>query len=57
MLKVHEKTVYRLAAEERLPAFKVGGSRRFRAEDLDNWFAEELITLPPTHRTGDRYRT
>jgi len=57
MLKFNEKTVYRLAAEARLPAFKVGGSWRFRVEDLDNWIAEELIKLPPTHRTRHRNRT
>ena len=56
MLKLNEKTVYRLVAEAQLPAFKVGGSWRFRVKDLDNWIAEEVIKLPPTHRTGDHNR-
>lgn len=36
-LKLAEKTAYRLAAEGKLPGFKVGGSWRFRREDIDRW--------------------
>lgn len=38
-LKLTEKTAYRLAANGKLPGFKVGGSWRFRKADLDNWIA------------------
>ncbi len=31
-LKLAEKTAYRLAAEGKLPGFKVGGSWRFKRE-------------------------
>lgn len=36
-LKLAEKTAYRLAAEGKLPGFKVGGSWRFKREDIKNW--------------------
>ena len=32
-LKLAEKTTYKLAAEGKLPGFKVGGSWRFKRED------------------------
>lgn len=34
-LKIAEKTAYRLAAEGKLPGFKVGGSWRFRKDDVE----------------------
>lgn len=34
-LPVTERTIYRLAASEGTPAFKIGGSWRFRSSDLD----------------------
>lgn len=36
-LKIKEKTAYRLAAEGKIPGFKVGGSWRFRRRDIDRW--------------------
>ncbi len=36
-LKLTEKTAYRLAAEGILPGFKVGGSWRFRKEEIVEW--------------------
>lgn len=36
-LKLTEKTAYRLAAEKKLPGFKVGGSWRFKMTDLEEW--------------------
>ena len=36
-LKLAEKTAYRLAAEGKLPGFKVGGSWRFKNEDIQAW--------------------
>lgn len=36
-LKLNEKTAYRLAGEGKLPGFKVGGSWRFKREDLETW--------------------
>ncbi len=40
-LKLAEKTAYKLAAEGKLPGFKVGGSWRFKAEDIEHWIAEK----------------
>jgi excisionase family DNA binding protein len=37
LLKVAEKTVYTMAQEGELPAFKVRGQWRFRRTDLDAW--------------------
>ncbi len=36
-LKLAEKTAYKLAAEGKLPGFKVGGSWRFKAADIERW--------------------
>jgi excisionase family DNA binding protein len=36
-LKASKRTVYRLAASGKIPAFKLGGTWRFRRSDLDQW--------------------
>lgn len=36
-LKVNERTVYRMAAVGKIPAFKVGGSWRFKQVELEKW--------------------
>ena len=41
-LKAGKRNVYRLAAEGKLPAFKLGGTWRFRRSDLDEWIAANL---------------
>ena len=40
-LKLTEKTAYRLAAEGKLPGFKVGGSWRFKRIDLEAWMEKQ----------------
>ena len=40
-LQVTERTLYRLAQEGKIPAFKVGNSWRFRREDLDQWIRDQ----------------
>ena len=40
-LKLAEKTAYRLAAQGKLPGFKVGGSWRFRKFDIERWIDQE----------------
>lgn len=40
-LKVTEKTIYRLLANNKIPAFKVGGSWRFRRVEIDLWIKDE----------------
>lgn len=39
-LKAGKRTVYRLAQEGRIPAFKLGGTWRFRRSELERWMAE-----------------
>jgi len=41
-LKACKRTVYRLAASDKPPAFKLGGSLRFRRGDLDQWIAYRI---------------
>jgi len=40
-LKVTERTIYRLAAAKKIPAFKVGGTWRFRTADINGWIADQ----------------
>lgn len=40
-LKVNERTIYRLATEKKIPAFRVGASWRFRKEEVDGWIASQ----------------
>ncbi len=40
-LKLAEKTACKLAAEGKLAGFKVGGSWRFKAIDIDRWIEEK----------------
>ncbi len=44
-LKSGKRTIYRLAASGKIPAFKLGGTWRFRKSDLGRWIA---------NRTGER---
>ena len=41
-LKAGKRTVYRLAANGKLPAFKLGGTWRFRRAELDLWIASRI---------------
>ena len=43
-LKVTEKTIYRLAINSKVPAFKVGGSWRFRKAEVDQWISAQEKT-------------
>jgi len=40
-LKINEKTAYRLAAEGKIPGFKVGGSWRFKRGDIAEWIKQK----------------
>nr|WP_211753475.1 helix-turn-helix domain-containing protein [Nitrosomonas aestuarii] len=42
-LKLAEKTAYKLAAEGKLPGFKVGGSWRFKASDIEKWIEQRKM--------------
>ena len=42
-LKVTERTIYRLAGAKKIPAFKVGGSWRFRKTYIDDWINSQSL--------------
>ncbi|WP_413162350.1 methylation-associated defense system helix-turn-helix domain-containing protein MAD1 [Aeromonas salmonicida] len=42
-LKVTERTIYRHAAGKKIPAFKVGGTWRFRKSDIDAWILAQTL--------------
>lgn len=42
-LKVTERTIYRLAAAKKIPAFKVGGSWRFSRSAIDIWIKQQSM--------------
>ena len=46
-LKIKEKTAYRLAAEGKIPGFKVGGSWRFRQRDIESWIKTQSAGIEP----------
>ena len=41
-LQISEKSVYRLAQRGELPGLKVGGSWRFRADDIELWIDRQV---------------
>jgi len=41
-LKAGKRTVYRLAQKGEIPAFKLGGTWRFRRSELHAWIAESI---------------
>lgn len=60
LLKLSEKTVYRLAQRSELPGFKVGGSWRFRRGDIDKWAAGQIRAARETegpNRAGGSRRS
>jgi len=40
-LKVTERTIYRLAAAKKIPAFKVGGTWRFSMAEINQWIQQQ----------------
>ncbi len=42
-LKVTERTIYRLVAARKIPAFKVGGTWRFSRADIDGWIKQQSL--------------
>ncbi len=44
-LKAGKRTVYRLAACGEIPAFKLGGTWRFRRSDLEQWIAASISNI------------
>lgn len=46
-LRINTKTAYRLAGEQKLPGFKVGGAWRFRRSEIESWIDADA-RLPKT---------
>ncbi|MBJ7555457.1 methylation-associated defense system helix-turn-helix domain-containing protein MAD1 [Marinomonas spartinae] len=51
-LKLAEKTAYKLAAEGKLPGFKVGGSWRFKQTDIERWIEEKKTSSKDNNDKG-----
>jgi len=41
ILDVTEKTVYRMANDSEIPAFKIGGSWRFKRKEITEWLEKQ----------------
>jgi excisionase family DNA binding protein len=46
-LRLHEQTVYKMAKEGRLPAYKVGNRWRFEKSTIDIWLREQRNGASP----------
>lgn len=44
-LKVGKRTIYRLAARKKIPAFKVGGNWRFSRGEIDQWIKKQSTDI------------
>ena len=52
-LKVTERTIYRLAAAKKIPAFKVGGTWRFSRVEIDSWIKQQSMeALDPSREAN-----
>ena len=49
-LKVDKFTVYRLVAQKKIPAFKVGNQWRFKKKMIDDWLRKNCNLRQPTTR-------
>jgi excisionase family DNA binding protein len=51
-LRVTERTIYRLAAAKKIPAFKVGGTWRFSRSDIESWIRQQSVGGPERTATS-----
>ncbi|MBB6188208.1 excisionase family DNA binding protein [Rhodanobacter sp. MP7CTX1] len=49
-LKAGKRTVYRLAQNGEIPAFKLGGTWRFRRSELDSWIDAKSNQRKPSDK-------
>ena len=52
-LKVNDRTIYRLLSGKKLPAFKVGGSWRFKKADIDQWISDQSENVAAAEGAAD----
>jgi excisionase family DNA binding protein len=48
-LKVDKFTVYRLVAQRKIPAFRVGSQWRFKRSSLESWLRKNMNTNLPSN--------
>lgn len=53
LLRVADKTVYTMAQQGELPAFKVRGQWRFKRDDIDAWIEQQKVALRPEGERDD----
>lgn len=41
LLRIHQRTVIRLASQGQFPGFKVGGQWRFKRQDIEDYIEEQ----------------
>ena len=46
-LRINKKTAYRLASDQKLPGFKVGGAWRFRRSEIESWIDDDARSRKP----------
>jgi excisionase family DNA binding protein len=51
-LKIHPRTLIRMAREGLIPGFRIGKLWRFRAADLDSWAATQVHSLRSSFRSN-----
>jgi len=47
VLKISEREIYRLAAANRIPHFRIGSSVRFDPVAVATWVEEQIQSIPP----------
>jgi len=52
LLKINEKTAYRLAADGKIPGFKVGGSWRFDRQEITSWIKRMVEEQQRGHKSA-----
>jgi len=55
-LSVTERTVYRLVKDHRLPAYKVGGQWRFKADMIESWMQKDGALNDLTQAAGHAHQ-
>src|SRR3546814_18145477 len=56
-LRAGKRTVYRFAQRGEIPAFKVGGTWRFRRSELESWIDQNSHKQPAPGRRDTCWRT
>jgi excisionase family DNA binding protein len=54
LLNISERQVYKLAAENRIPSFKIGGSVRFDPAEIAAWLRQKIA--PASARPAESSR-